>query len=353
MTATSLLLKNVTTEALASWLETRGGNAFSARKIQMAAVRDGCLELPEQIREVRKSLLSSIRSEMKIPHLRLLERRVSSVDQFAKYLFESHDGARFEAVRIPLLHVAGDEKYVVCVSSQVGCAMGCVFCATARLGFKRNLAPWEIVDQVVQIRRDSSYPVRGIVFMGMGEPMMNYDAVVTAAKIFSDPCGMAIDGKAITISTVGIPEGIRRLAAERRPWRLVVSLGSADPATRRRLFPIDATYSLETLGDAVLEYHRLTGKRVTLAWPMIAGETTTVEAATHLARWVGEMPALLNLIPINDPSGQRQTPSEDELDAFLGELRQRTRLPVVRRYSGGQDIDGACGMLVARYGEAL
>jgi 23S rRNA (adenine2503-C2)-methyltransferase len=86
---------------------------------------------------------------------------------------------------------------------------------------------------------------------------------------------------------------------------------------------------------------------------MIAGETTTVEAATHLARWVGEMPALLNLIPINDPSGQRQTPSEDELDAFLGELRQRTRLPVVRRYSGGQDIDGACGMLVARYGEAL
>src|SRR5262249_17152277 len=139
----------------------------------------------------------------------------------------------FEAVRIPLLHRPGDEKYVVCVSSQVGCALGCVFCATGRMGFKRNLATWEIVDQVLHVRADSPHPVRGVVFMGRGAPLLNYDRVMPAAEVLSEPCGPAINARAISVSTVGVVPMIRRFTAERRPYRLVVSLTSADPQRRR------------------------------------------------------------------------------------------------------------------------
>src|SRR5262249_39025640 len=154
--------------------------------------------------EVSRRLLQQVRDATTIPSLTLVEKAVSPSDSFAKYLFRGEEEGVFEAVRIPLLHRPGDEKYVVCVSSQVGCAMGCVFCATGRMGFVRNLSAWEIVDQVMQVRADSPHPVRGVVFMGMGEPFLNYDRVMRAAEVMADPCGLAVEGKAITISTVGI-----------------------------------------------------------------------------------------------------------------------------------------------------
>ena len=182
----------------------------------------------------------------------MLEKIVSPQDGFAKYLFRGDGPEPFEAVRIPLLHRPDDLKYVVCVSSQVGCAMGCEFCATGRMGFRRNLAAWEIVDQVIKIQADSPHPVRGVVFMGMGEPMLNYDRVIQAARIFSESCGMAIGGKAITISTVGIVPGIRRFTAEGHIYRLVVSLNTADPIRRRELMPVEKAYPTPELdrGDA-------------------------------------------------------------------------------------------------------
>src|SRR5262249_61517375 len=142
---------------------------------------------------------------------------------FAKSLFRGAAEGVFEAVAIRLLPRPGDEKSVVCVSSQVGCAMGCAFCATGRMGFRRNLAAWEMVDQVMHIRDDSPHPVRGVVFMGMGEPMLNYERVMRACEVLCDPCGLAIEGKAITISTVGIVPPIRRFTPERRPFLLVLS----------------------------------------------------------------------------------------------------------------------------------
>ncbi len=189
-----------------------------------------------------RRVLDRVRQQTTIPHLTLVDKRVSAQDGFAKYLFRGDRPEVFEAVRIPLLHRPETPKYVVCVSCQVGCAMGCEFCATGRLGFHGNLAAWEIVDQVVKIQADSPYPVRGVVFMGMGEPMLNYANVIQAATILSESCGMAIAGKAITISTVGIVPGIRRYTAERHRFRLVVSLVSADPEVRRRLMPVEQSY---------------------------------------------------------------------------------------------------------------
>ena len=248
-------------------------------------------------------------------------------------------------MRIPLLHRKDDPKYIVCVSSQVGCSLGCAFCATGRLGFRRNLAPWEMVDQVIHIQADSAHPVRGVVFMGMGEPMLNYEAAIETARIMSEPCGLAISAKAITISTAGVITGIRRFTAERQPFRLVVSLTSADPVQRRDLMPVERAHPTPDLIEALRDYHTASGQRVTLAWIMIAGVNTREEDARQLAALVHGLPVKLDLIDVNDPSGRFQSPSAAELNAFRDALRAHLGAPVSRRYSGGQDIHAACGML--------
>jgi 23S rRNA (adenine2503-C2)-methyltransferase len=181
--------------------------------------------------------------------------------------------------------------------------------------------------------------------MGMGEPLLNYDAVMQAARILSESCGMAIAGKAITISTVGIVPGIRRFTAERRPYRLVVSLTAADPRLRSELMPVERAYPTAELMQAIREYHEATGRRVTLAWTMMAGVNTREEDARQLAELTRGLPITLDLIDVNDPTGRFRPPSRGELSAFRDALNAHLAMPVARRYSGGQDIHAACGML--------
>ena len=225
--------------------------------------------------------------------------------------------------------------------------MGCCFCATGALGWTRDLAAWEIVEQVRIVRECSDHPVRGVVFMGMGEPMLNYDAVMTAAAILSEPCGMAIAAKAITVSTVGIVPGIQRFTTERQPYRLVVSLTSADPERREKLLPVEAMYSSQELIAALRAYHTSSGQRVTLAWTMASGVNVSEQDAIQLAALTRDLPLKLDLIDVNDPSGTFRPPSESELDHFRDMLRKHVGCPVARRYSGGKDINAACGMLAA------
>lgn len=337
------LLKDCTATDLQAALAPLGVSLRLARRLQAAVVRgDG---FPASLPEVSPGLLDRIRREVRLPRLATQGRRVSPRDGFAKYVFTGDGPESFEAVRIPLTHRAGQEKYVVCVSSQAGCALGCAFCATGRMGFARDLAAWEMVDQVVRIRADSAHPVRGVVFMGMGEPLLNYDAVVRAARILSEPCGGAIAAKAISVSTAGVVPGIRRFTADRLPFRLVVSLTSADPARRREVMPVARAHPLPELMAAIREYHAATGQRVTLAWTMIAGFNTRKEDAIQLAALVGDMPVMLDLIDVNDPTGRFQPPSAEQLGAFRDALRRHLRQPVARRYSGGADIHAACGML--------
>jgi 23S rRNA (adenine2503-C2)-methyltransferase len=341
-----LLLKNLTAEELHAGLAHVGVTPRLARQIQVAAVRHG--RFPDAVPGISKRVLGDVRRLAAIPDLALVDKIVSPQDEFTKYLFLGEGPEPFEAVRIPLMHRPADRKYVVCVSSQVGCAMGCEFCATGRMGFRRNLAAWEIVDQVGKVQADSPYPVRGVVFMGMGEPMLNYDAVIQAARILSESCGMAIDGKAITISTVGIVPGIRRFTAERHKYRLVVSLTTADPRRRRELMPVEEAYPLPELIEAIREYHQSTGRRVTLAWIMMAGVNTREEDARMLADLTRGLPITLDLIDVNDPTGRFRPPSREELNAFRDALTAMVGMPVARRYSGGQDIHAACGMLAGR-----
>jgi 23S rRNA (adenine2503-C2)-methyltransferase len=223
--------------------------------------------------------------------------------------------------------------------------MGCSFCYTGKMGFIRNLSAWEMVDQVLKIRDDSTHPVRGVVFMGMGEPLLNYDEVIRAARILSEPCGGAISAKAITISTAGIVPAIRRYTAEKHPFRLVVSLTFADPQKRRELMPVEKLHPTAELMDALRERYQVTGERITLAWTMISGVNTGEEDAKQLAELTRGLPVKLDLIDVNDPSGKNCPPSPEELKSFRDALRLHLAAPVARRYSGGKDIGAACGML--------
>ena len=336
-----ILLKNLTATELHAALAPLGVSPRLARRLQAAVLRRD--EFPAELPEVSGALLERVRAAVQLPRLECLDRRVSPRDGFAKILFRGAGPEPFEAVEIPLAHRPGQEKTIVCVSSQVGCAMGCAFCATGRMGFVRNLETWEMVDQAVQVAARARHPVRGVVFMGMGEPLLNLDAALRAARILSEPCGPAIAAKAISFSTAGVAAGIRRFAAERLPFRLIVSLASADPARRRELMP--AAAPLPELRDALREYHAATGRRVTLAWTMIAGVNTREEDALQLAEWVGGLPITLDLIDVNDATGRFRPPSAEELAAFRDALRRHLRMPVARRYSGGQDVHAACGML--------
>jgi 23S rRNA (adenine2503-C2)-methyltransferase len=344
-----VLFKDVTAAGLHEHLGRLGVTPRLARRLQAAVLQGRGAGVPAELTETPKRLLEEVRRRTAVPRLTLVEKAVSPADGFAKYLFRGDGPEPFEAVRIPLLHRPGDEKYVVCVSSQVGCAMGCADCATGRMGFRRNLAPWEMVDQVIQVRDDSAYPVRGVLFQGMGEPFLNYASVMRAAEVLSEPCALAIKAKSITISTVGIVPMIRRFTAERRPYRLIVSLTAVDPGGRRELLPVlDATHALPELLDAVRDYHAASGRRVNLAWTLIRGVNTRREDARRLAELTAGLRLQIHLIDVNDASGRFLPPGDDERNAFRDALSAELGMPVVRRYSGGQDVHGGCGMLAGR-----
>jgi 23S rRNA (adenine2503-C2)-methyltransferase len=250
----------------------------------------------------------------------------------------------FEAVRIPLER----PRFSVCLSTQVGCALGCAFCETGRLGFLRNLEPWEMVEQALTVRRESpERPLTGAVFQGQGEPLQNYDNVIRAARILRDPSGARIGADRISISTVGILPQIERYTAEGHPYRLMLSLTSAFSERREKLVPVTARYGVPELAAAMRRHAAARGGPVSLAWVLISGFNTGADEARELARLFRGVPVRLSVIDVNDPSGAFARAPDEERGRFLSALAE-SGIGFVRRYSGGPDIDAACGMLASR-----
>jgi 23S rRNA (adenine2503-C2)-methyltransferase len=300
---------------------------------------------PFEVPNIARAKLDRARADVSLPTLEIIERRRSPTDGFTKYLFRLHDGQVVEAVRIPIF----DDKYTVCISSQVGCPLACVFCATGRLGLKRSLLAWEIVEQVRLVRAEADRPVRGIVFMGMGEPFLNYEEVIRAARILSAPSGLAISGKAITISTAGVVPAILRYTAEGWPFRLAISLTAATTEKRRALMPVEKSYPLPELVEAIRAHAADRRELVTLEYVCIGGVNCGEDDARALYALLDGIPIRLNLIEVNDASGRHLPPSAAELAAFRTAL-QILRAPIVRRYSGGKDVQAGCGMLAGTGG---
>jgi 23S rRNA (adenine2503-C2)-methyltransferase len=280
-----------------------------------------------------------------LPRLDLERSVTSQVDGFQKLVFRTHDGLAVETVLIPL-HKPGAVS--ICLSSQVGCAMGCVFCATARMARRRNLATWEIMDQWIQARTlawSQGRRTTGAVFMGMGEPFLNYERVLAAAELLRCSYGGSVAGKAITISTVGLVPEIDRFTSERRRFRLAISLGAATDAQRARLVPLAARTPVAEVMAAARRHAEARRDRVMLSYVCIRGENVSEDDARALGELIGDTPVRLDLIEVTDPTGRFEPPTAGELKSFRDSLTRHLGQPVVRRYSGGADIQAACGTL--------
>lgn len=341
-------LRGETPESLAA--SVPGLPVEVARRVLGRAIFDDRNDLAG-VRGLSLAHKSVLESTYRLERLEVADRRRSLVDPFAKYLFRAKDGSVFESVRIPLER----PRYSVCVSSQVGCALGCTFCETGRLGFARNLEAWEMVEQVLTIRRESKErPVTGVVFQGQGEPFQNYDNVIRAAAILRAPWGARIRGDRITISTVGLLPMIERYTDEGHPYRLILSLTSAISETRKALVPVARVHDLESLATAMRRHAARRGGPVNLAWVLLSGVNTSPEEARALGRLFHGVRVRLSVIDVNDPSGRFVRADDAERGRFLSALAHEG-IGFVRRYSGGPDIHAACGMLAAqaRGGEAL
>lgn len=305
---------------------------------------------------VRRHARAALAAACEVRSLDVISERRSALDPFVKLALRTHDGHVVETVRIPLEHAG---RFSVCVSSQVGCALACAFCATGRMGLRRNLETWEIVEQVRMIRDglEGAGRVHGVVFQGMGEPLANLDRVLAAIRVLSEPSALAIDARAITVCTSGLPTGIRRLAREAPKVRLGLSIGSARPDVRRRLMPIDAAHGLgDEVFEAVCAHADETGLSPMWAVTLLAGvndgEADADALAELVARFVartGRRPRL-SVIPYNaiaeegDPFVRA---GDDREDAFRDRLRAHGVF-THKRYSGGSDVAAACGQLAAR-----
>ncbi|MEM6869451.1 MAG: 23S rRNA (adenine(2503)-C(2))-methyltransferase RlmN, partial [Cyanobacteria bacterium P01_C01_bin.121] len=269
-----------------------------------------------------------------------IHHRSESPDGTIKYLLRLKDGLIIEAVGIP-----SDKRLTVCVSSQIGCPMACDFCATGKGGFTRNLETYEIVDQVLTVQEDFQRRVSNIVFMGMGEPLLNTQNVVAAVRSLNKDIG--IGQRMITVSTVGIPGRIRRLAEEQMQITLAVSLHASNQALRRQLIPSAEKYPLADLMAECRDYVNVTGRRVTFEYILLAGVNDLPEHALELAGELRGFQTHVNLIPYNPISEvDYQRPSRQRVEGFSKQLKDKG-IAVSIRYSRGLEKDAACGQLRA------
>lgn len=295
-----------------------------------------------------RSFRAQLAEREELPVVNVKKRLVAADGLTTKLLISLADGETVECVLMS--YVKGRRRQTVCLSSQVGCAMGCSFCASGKGGLRRNLKSGEIILQALALARelelrDTGSRISNIVFMGMGEPLLNYDAVLKAVRIFENPLGWGISRRRITISTCGLVPQIEQLALERPPLELAVSLHATTNKLREQLMPVNRRYPLEELIPACRYYTEVTGRRITFEYALIAGVNDSEKDAYRLARLTGGMLSFINLIPLNPVNrGQLSGVSGNKARLFVGWL-QEAGLEVFVRESRGQDIVAACGQL--------
>ena len=307
--------------------------------IELAASLEAMPELPPKLR-------ARLAAETQLGVLPTALETASGDGFTHKFLLALEDAEKIETV---LMRFTG--RVTACMSSQVGCAMGCVFCATGQMGYTRHLTPGEIVAQAVHVARAlrtarDPQRLRNIVLMGMGEPLHNYDAVMTAIDILRDETGLALGAERITLSTVGVVPGILRLAAEKRPLHLAVSLHAATQAERAALVPAAKKWPLDELMAACRTYSETTGRRIFYEWTLIEGKNDSEAHARAVGELLRGLSAQVNLIPLNPTSGYAGAPTRsDAAKRFQKILADEFQLPSTVRQRRGIDIAAGCGQL--------
>jgi 23S rRNA (adenine2503-C2)-methyltransferase len=307
----------------------------------------------EAFTNLPKGLRERLAAEVDLAWPRITQSLVSE-DRSTKHGFELVDGKQVEGVHMPYR-----DRTTLCLSSQVGCAMACTFCATGQMGILRNLSAAEIVGQVMAMLAHHGRPVGAdgeadplnLVFMGMGEPLHNLDHLMTAFDILTDPKGLNLSPRRITVSTSGLVTGIQRLGTFARRPRLALSLNATTDAYRSSIMPVNKAWNLEALADALTAFPLQRGERITLEYVLLKGVTDSLDDGRRLAAYAARFPAKVNLIPFNPHEGSGyEAPSESRIQE-LCRLLAATGLTVSVRRSRGQDVAGACGQLVKEGGK--
>ena len=276
-------------------------------------------------------------------------RKLVSKDGTIKYLYELHDGEKIESVLMRYKH-----GNTICISTEAGCPMGCAFCASTLKGLSRRLLPSEMLSQIISTQKDTGERVDGIVLMGIGEPLDNYDNVLKFLRLVGSPDGLNIGYRHISLSTCGLVDRIGRLAEENLAITLSISLHAADDETRSSLMPVNKKWNIEQLLTACRSYFEKTGRRISFEYTLVRGKNDTVSDANKLAdvlyKYCAGMPLHVNLIPVNNVEERGFLPSEKSgIEAFAHTLEGRRITATVRRKLGS-DIDASCGQLRAEHG---
>jgi len=346
-------LLGIDIEDLENYLLAQGQPRYRARQIYAWIYRkevSSFYEMSDMPKELRARLDKN--AEISIP--RVLKQRVSK-DNTRKFLLEMKDKKKVETVVIPQ---GGDknDRYSLCISTQIGCPVGCAFCATGASGFQRSLQAYEMVGQVLGSRRELAKRLKAqdellitnVVYMGMGEPMLNFDEVLKSVYILNDHRGINIGQRHITISTAGEVKGIQRLAREKIQVTLAISLHACNNELRNQLIPLNRKYPLELLMESVAEYIEDSGRRVTFEYIMLDGVNTDLSDALAMIKLLKPLLANVNLIPYNEVSGlDFKRPSPAKIGQFYNWLADGG-LNVTLREERGSDIEAACGQLAAK-----
>ncbi|MBF8436810.1 23S rRNA (adenine(2503)-C(2))-methyltransferase RlmN [Halanaerobiaceae bacterium Z-7014] len=303
---------------------------------------------PDLMRNLPGELQKFLVNNFLMENLKLIKVNKSR-DGTSKFLWELNDGERVETVLIPQ---SKEERFTVCISVQVGCDLGCNFCATGLNGCKRNLTTAEIVDQVWQISRyidkNNLGELRNVVYMGMGEPFLNYDNLKKSIRIINSEKALNIGSRRITVSTVGIVPKILEFGRDFDQIGLAVSIHSGDNDKRDKLMPINKKYDLNAIKSALKDYYKLTSRRITIEYLMISGFNDSIRDAKKLVDWLGNMNVFINLIPANPVDGLAHKPSPENKIKNFKKYLDNFNIPVQIRASMGEDVTAACGQLRLR-----
>lgn len=325
-------------EILTSWQEP----AYRAAQIWQGLYQQ-FWKSPEQFSNLPKFLRQKLAEQFQFSALIVENQLQSSDGQTVKTMFRLPDGKAIETVLMRY-----EQRCTLCISTQSGCAMGCVFCATGQMGFQRHLSSGEIIEQVLYFARqlkDEGKQLTNIVIMGMGEPFHNYDATLSAIDRLNDPQGFGMSERRFTISTVGLVPVIQRFASEKRQVNLAISLHAANDALRSTLLPINRKYPLSELIQACNDYVKQTGRRVTFEWALIRDTNDTIEHAHELARLVKGLLCHVNVIPLNPTQKYPGQPTTRQRAVVFKETLEKAGIPCTIRIRRGIDIQAGCGQL--------
>lgn len=336
-------IKSQTLEELKKTVEALGEKPFRAKQlyewmhVKLAESYEEMTNLPKTFRE-------KLRGSCTLTTLTALEIQTSQIDGTQKYLFALHDGNVVESVLMRYKH--GNS---VCISSQVGCKMGCRFCASTIGGWNRNLTPAEMLEQIYRIQKNSGERVSNVVVMGTGEPLDNYDTLLRFIHMISDENGLHISQRNLTVSTCGIVPKMEALAEEKLQITLALSLHASSQEKREALMPIAKKYTITQVLDACRNYYEKTGRRITFEYALVGGENDSQEDARRLAQLIKGLNCHVNLIPVN-PIKERSYVRSDKkvIEKFQNKL-EKYQINVTIRREMGRDIDGACGQLRKSY----